>query len=95
MIFIYIYGLFNIIVGVISLKKIPLKNIFIIEVSGLLLIVSGALDNILLLVIGLVINQLVMISNGIYIHGKVNKGHHVVRLFINSFILLMYIYYSK
>lgn len=95
MFFIYGYAIFNIILGILSLKRIPNKNVVFIELSGLLIFISAFFESTLILLIGLVINQLVMISNGYHMNGKINIKHHIIRLVINIILVTYFLYYSS
>ncbi|MBK1811816.1 hypothetical protein JHL18_14440 [Clostridium sp. YIM B02505] len=94
-----LYGLLSIIAGIVGLKQkksSTLATVMMI-VGGAFLIMSvlftknnSILSGITLLV-GLVLNHISALLSGIKIHGKVNVGHHLIRLIISIGVVILYL----
>jgi hypothetical protein len=92
------YGLLSIIAGVLGFKQKKSSRLatLMMTTGGTLLIMAvlftkdkSILSSITLLV-GLVLNHISAILSGIKIHGKVNLGHHIIRLIISVAVIILY-----
>jgi hypothetical protein len=86
-----LFGILNAFAGFSQLqaKKIQTWSAWLMIASGLLLIMSGVLlfweSSLALftLAIGLITIQFLTINNGFHLYGKINPGHHLLRLVIS------------
>jgi uncharacterized membrane-anchored protein len=90
-----LYGILNTFAGVTQLKvkKIQTWAAWLMVASGLLLLAAGylvmarSLFSLTALVIGLIAVHVVTIINGLYMHGRIQPGHHLFRLVISLVLL--------
>ena len=100
-VFTALYGILNAFAGFSQLKakKIQPWSAWLFIGFGLLLLASGITLLIkpplalFLLVIGLIAIHLLAIQNGLYLYGRINPGHHLLR-FVVSVVLLGLAFYS-
>lgn len=91
------YGLVFLLTGISSMFKqnLPFINNAMFLLSGILITISVFFQthaiNLVILIIGLILNQIASILNGIHLYNKIHPLHHVVRLLLNCFIIYMFI----
>ena len=97
-IFIIVYGSFDIIAGLAGLKYKQSSRLgaIIMIVAGAILILVGITKNhsilsSITLLIGLMLTHIAAILNGIKMYGKINKGHHIIRLMISLGMMILYV----
>ncbi|GFP74840.1 hypothetical protein [Clostridium fungisolvens] len=95
-----LYGLLSIIAGALGLKQKKSSRLatLMMITGGVLLIVSVLItkNNLILsaitLLVGLVLNHISAILSGIKIYGKINVGHHIIRLIISAAVIILYFF---